>query len=99
MSFSIGDSDEALKVLDLISPYFKYDWLMPRAFVVVCPYEKLPFHFHAYRNHMSAFVCWKIGNYVLPTIDLQNTVEVNKYPTNDLILCVHVYDRLTTYYI
>lgn len=66
----------AVKVMSLIQPYFKHDWLMPRAFVYLCPYKDMFLHS---RNcpDMVPFICWKTGYICLPKIALNKKDEVN----------------------
>lgn len=61
--------------MNLVKPYFKYDWLMPRAFIAICSYKDVFLHIRDYRE-MAVFACWKIGVKCLPNMKLNKDDEV-----------------------
>lgn len=61
--------------MDVIRPYFKADWLMPRAFALLCPYKDI---IRCTRDfpEMAPLICWKVGHICLDKITFSKIDEV-----------------------
>ena len=55
--------------------YFKHDWLMSRAFVLLCPYKDMFTYIRDYPE-MVPLICWKIGYICLDEIAFTKNDEV-----------------------
>ena len=65
----------AFHVMSLIQPYFKHDWLMSRAFVLLCPYKDMFIYVRDYPE-MVPLICWKVGCICLDEIAFKKNDEV-----------------------
>ena len=76
MSIKIYCSFYQRSIMSLVYPIFEHDWLMPRAFVYLCPYKDLFLHI---RNcpEMVPLICWKVGCKI-PKIALIKANEVRR---------------------
>ena len=60
---------------NLVKPYFQYDWLMPRAFIAICPFKQL-IHYVENNPEVSFFACWILGYKLLEEINLDDQVYI-----------------------
>lgn len=61
--------------LHSLQPYFKFDWLLPRAFLIVCPFKNI-FNFIQDHMELTLFATWQIGMNYLQNGSLKNEDEV-----------------------
>ena len=70
MFYRIAMADDAF---NLVKPYFQYDWLMLRAFIATCPFQKLIYYVQN-NPEVSFFACWVLYFKHLEEIELDDQV-------------------------